>query len=160
MSYRYTEAGKFQVELVLENDAYIASAVAQLYRFKGIEPLDYEIVVRGFESPFGVFQENTAAELVDYIEKGYNLNIKGYRVLADRMVLEGDYYGVIMVPVNVDLESDGALYTPYKMIVQKKASGGWEKLTDASLVFSKLNMGSAPRDFVNKLNRTFAAGEV
>lgn len=160
VSYRYTEAGKFQVELVLENDAYIASAVAQLYRFKGIEPLDYEIVVRGFESPFGAFQENTAAELVDYIEKGYNLNVKGYRVLADRMVIEGDYYGVIMVPVNVDLESDGVLYTPYKMIVQKKASGGWEKMTDASLVFSKLNMGSAPRDFVNKLNRTFAAGEV
>lgn len=160
ISYRYTEAGKFQVELVLENDAYIASAVAQLYRFKGINPLDYEIVVRGFEAPFGTFQENTATELADYIERGYNLSVKGYRVLENRTVVDGDYYGAIMVPVNVNLQSDGALYTPYKMIVQKKANGEWGKVTDASLVFSKLNMGNAPQGFVNRLNRTFAVGEV
>lgn len=160
ISYRYTETGKFQVELVLENDAYIASAVAQLYRFKGIDPLDYEIVVRGFEAPFGVFQENTAAELADYIERGYNLSAKGYRVLANRTVADGDYYGVIMVPANVNLKDEGALYTPYKMIAQKKSNGGWGRVTDASLVFSRLNMGNAPQDFVNQLNRTFAVGEV
>lgn len=34
VSYKYTDAGQFQVELVLKNDAFIASAVAQLYRFK------------------------------------------------------------------------------------------------------------------------------
>lgn len=160
VSYKYTETGKFQVELVLKNDAFIASAVAQLYRFKGIDPLDYEIVVRGFEAPFGTFKENTEIDLVAYIEKGYGLDAKGYKVLTNRTVMDGDYYGVIMVPKNVDLQSDGVLYTPYKMIVQKRTDGSWGKVSEASLVFSKLNMGNAPRDFVNKLNKTFAVGEV
>lgn len=160
VSYKYDEAGNFQVELVLKNEAFIASAVAQLYRYPNIDPLDYEIVVRDFEAPFGVFRENSATELVEYIERGYNLDAMGYRIVANRIVEEGDYYGVIMIPKDVDLNNDGALYTPYKMIVQKKMGGNWKKVTDASLIFSKLNMGDAPRDFVNELNRVFAVGEV
>lgn len=117
-------------------------------------------MVRDFEAPFGGFKENTATDLTGYIERGYGLEAKGYRVLENRTIASGDYYGVIMVPKDVDLQSDGTLYTPYKMIVRKKADGNWEKVSDVSLVFSKLNMGNAPRDFVNQLNKTFAVGEV
>lgn len=160
ISYEYTNTGTFQVELVLKNDAYIASAVGQLYQYPGINPLDYEIVVRGFEAPFGTFKENTATDLAEYIERGYELDAKGYRILTDRTIEESNYYGVIMVPKDVDLNNDGVLYTPYKMIVQKKANGNFEKVSEASLIFSKLNMGNAPKEFVDKLNKTFAVGEV
>lgn len=162
VSYNYDKQGNFLIELVLkEGSGYSSQAIATLYGINNgeVDPASYKIIVRDYEDPFGEFEQNSETDLVKYLETGYKNTFKDYQVLANRIINQDNYYGVLVVPSSADLESETASYPVYRAILKKEGTS-WELISAPYFVVSQYNAAEVPVDFLNKLNRTFVEVDI
>ncbi len=157
ISYSQNETGNFFIELILKGGIeYSPSAIATLYRINNgdVDPAQYDIVVRDYKDPFKKFTPNTESDPIKYLATGYGSSFMDYKVLENRVVKQDDYYGVLIIPSNIDLSDNNATYPTYRAIL-KKDDAGWKLITSPYPIVSQYNAAGVPTDFLNKLNRTF-----
>jgi len=161
VSYNYDDQNKFYVELVLKKGiSHSSQAIATLYNLgDDISPAEYRIIVRDYQDPFGEFTQNTESDIVKYLESGFGVSFTDYQVITDRIINQGDYYGVLIVPKNANLSSDTADYPVYRSVL-KKTDSGWQLVSTPYFVVSQYNAAEAPTDFLNQFNRTFVKADI
>lgn len=160
VSYNYNDQGEFFVELVLKKGINFApQAVATLYDLDdNINPASYKIIVRDYKDPFGDFTKNSEKDIAKFFETGYGENFSNYQILSNRIIRQDDYYGILIVPRDVNLAGESA-YPIYRAII-KQVEGNWELLSAPYPVVSQYNAAEAPLDFLNQLNRTFTESDI
>lgn len=161
ISYNQDKSGDFFIDLVLSGGAeYGPSAIATLYRINNgdVNPAQYNIIVRDYKDPFGKFSQNSESDLIKYLTTGYGETFTNYQILENRIVKQDDYYGVLIIPNNININKTTS-YPIYRAIL-KKENESWRLVTTPYPVVSQYNAAEAPIDFLNKLNRTFVEVDI
>lgn len=161
VSYNYDDQGEFFVELVLKQGLNSASsAIATLYNLsQEISPASYRVIVRDYEDPFGEFTSNSETDMAKFLSTGYGETFNNYRILNNRTIQQNNYYGILIIPKDVNLSNESASYPIFRAILEKIESG-WELICAPSIIVSQDNASKVPVEFLDRLNRTFATTDI